>query len=56
MGRGESLFVIGLPHLGGLDLLGEFLGLCQQARSLVGRRLAHLLADGLLLGTQVVGR
>ena len=51
---GESLFGLGLLGLGGLDLLGECLGLFQQGRSLVGRCLADLLADGLLLGAQVV--
>ena len=51
---GESLFGLGLRDLGGLDLLGEDLGLFQQSRSLLGRCLAHLLADGLLLGAQVV--
>ena len=52
---GESLFGLGLLRLGGLDLLGEFLGLLQQGRPLVGRCLADLLAGGLLLGAQVVG-
>ena len=55
MRRGESLFGLGLLGLGGLDLLGERLGLLQQRRPLVGRCLAHLLAGRLLLGAQVVG-
>ena len=52
---GESLFGLALLGLGGLDLVGECLGLFQQDRPLVGRCLAHLLADGFLLSTQVVG-
>ncbi len=54
MRGGESLFGLGLLGLGGLDLLGECLGLFQQGRSLVRRCLSDLLADGLLLGAQVV--
>ncbi len=52
---GESLFGLALLGLGGLDPLRECLGLLQQQRPLVGRRLAHVLADGLLLGAQIVG-
>ena len=52
---GESLFGLGLLGLGGLDLLGELLGLLQQCRPFVRDGGAHLLAGGLLLGAQVVG-
>ncbi len=51
---GERLFGPGLLGLGGLDLLGECLGLFQHGRPLVGRCLCYLLADALLLGAQVV--
>jgi hypothetical protein len=52
---GESLFGFGLFGLGDLDLLGERLGLFEERRSLVGRCLAYLLANGLLLRAQIVG-
>ncbi len=53
---GEGALGLGLRGLGGLDLLGQVLRSLQQGRTLLGRRLAHQLAGGLLIGAQVVGR
>src|SRR5690606_34209064 len=53
---GQRLLGLGLPRLGGLDLLGEFLGTFEQCRTLVRARLSARPAGGLLFGAQVVGR
>jgi hypothetical protein len=52
---GERLLAFGLLGLGGLDLLGELLGLLQQRWPVLLRRRTDLLAGGLLFGAQVVG-
>ena len=51
---GQGLFGVDLIGLGGLHLLRERLGLCQQPRALVLARSAHLLAGGLLFGAKIV--
>ncbi|MDT7683587.1 MAG: hypothetical protein QOG57_3897 [Pseudonocardiales bacterium] len=55
LGGGERLVGLGLRRLGGLDLGGQLLAVGQQLGALVAARLADLLAQLTLLGTQRVG-
>ncbi len=53
---GERLVGVGLLRLGGLDRLGQSLGLLEKRRSILLGRRTDQLARGLLLGAQIVGR
>ena len=48
----ERRFGLGLLRLSSFDLVGQIACLVQQLRTLVGRRLAHLSADNLLVAAQ----